>query len=458
MSVHLREHYGHSIPQLQFDALLDLCDRAMPGTEHKGEHCRFCGEVISLAEAQNHLGSHMETLALFVLPNNDDIEEEVASENSIQAELSDPESGTNDGKSEKSNLSIYAPESPKTSFSFFTDALPVDEMDIVSKFAAWSVEEEDESNVINVRGVTRHEESTTMTNVDTTGPPEENEAKSINTASQMHNNPSLTYDSQGTPPFVFRIEEIAEHPRITPRTTRESWRPPINPGWSYSLGTVSSDLYGYCDGDQISWLAQLPHGASVYKQYSTYYAEGLGFWILTGDGRYPPTDDDWHELRFDTYDDRGTSYLTNAGKLPTLHVQPAKGNGGWARMLLPEKYYSDRTATRDCPGGLTGELAIFLALIAFSTSRENLQGVLTYSFKDGRWNSHNWQAPRRSRQVIHKSYQDPDLFRNSQARGSRYSVLFEHNRFYAGGSLPLRVWYLWSPLFLNRRFYPVGKE
>jgi uncharacterized Zn-finger protein len=158
MSVHLREHYGHSIPQLQFDALLDLCDRAMPGTEHKGEHCRFCGEVISLDEAQDHLGSHMETLALFVLPNNDDVEEEVASENSIQAELSDPESGTNDGKSEKSRLSIYAPESPKISISSFTDVLPVEEMDIVSKFAAWSVEE-DERIPINVRGTTEHEES-----------------------------------------------------------------------------------------------------------------------------------------------------------------------------------------------------------------------------------------------------------------------------------------------------------
>jgi hypothetical protein len=152
MSMHLREHYGHSIPQLQFDALLNLCDRAMPGTEHKGEHCRFCGELISLDEAQDHLGSHMETLALFVLPNNDDVEEEVASGNSIQAELGGPESRTNDGKSEKGSLSIHASESPKTSISFFTDVLPVDEMDFLSKFAAWSVEK-DESNPISVRRI-----------------------------------------------------------------------------------------------------------------------------------------------------------------------------------------------------------------------------------------------------------------------------------------------------------------
>jgi hypothetical protein len=152
MSVHLREHYGHSIPQIQFDALLDLCDRAMTGTEHKGEHCRFCGEVISFDEAQDHFGSHMEMLALFVLPNNDDIEEEVASENSIQAEVSDSKSGTKDGKSEKSSLSISVSQSRKTNTPFFTDALPVDEMDLASKFAAWSVED-DERNPINVRRI-----------------------------------------------------------------------------------------------------------------------------------------------------------------------------------------------------------------------------------------------------------------------------------------------------------------
>jgi hypothetical protein len=410
MSVHLREHYGHSIPQIQFDALLDLCDRAVSGTEHKGEHCRFCGEVISLDEAQNHLGSHMETLALFVLPNNDDNEEEIASGNSIQAELSDAKSGTKDGKSEKSSLSISVSGSPKTNISFFTDALPVDEMDVVLKIAAWSVEE-DKRNPINIRGTTGQEESPAMTNVDTAGPPKEDQAKSINRASQIHQVPSSTYSSNGTPSFVFRIEEIFEHPRITPRTIRGSWRPPINPGWSYSLGSGSSNLYGYCDGHQISWLSQLPPGASVYKQYSTYYAEGSGFWILKGDARAPPPDDDWHKLRFDTYDNRGSSYLTNAGKLSTLHVQPLSQN--WAALLLPDIYHSRIPATRESPGGLTGELAIFLALIAFSTSRENVQGILPYTFSRGRWKTHDWQAPRKSRQVIHKSYQDPDLDRNS---------------------------------------------
>jgi hypothetical protein len=389
MSVHLREHYGHSIPQLQFDALLELCDRAVSGTEHKGEHCRFCGEVISLDEAQDHLGNHMEMLALFILPKNDDIEEEVAPENSIQAELSDSKSGTKYGKSEESSLSISAPEIPKSNIPSFTDALPVDEMDIVSKFAAWSVD------------------------VDTADPPKEDQAKSINRAFQIHHVPSSTYGSNGTPSFVFRIEEIAEHPGITPRTTRGSWRPPINPGWSYSLGTGLSNSYGYCDGHQISWLSQLPHGASVYKQYSTYYAEGSGFWILRGDGRAPPPDDDWHELRFDTYDNRGSSYLTNAGQLSTLHVQPVRSSLNWAALLFPEIYHSRTPATPECPGGLTGELPIFLALVAFTTSRENLQDVLPYTFKNGRWNTHTWQQPRRSRQVIHKSYQDPDLYRNS---------------------------------------------
>jgi hypothetical protein len=128
----------------------------------------------------------------------------------------------------------------------------------------------------------------------------------------------------------------------------------------------------------------------VYKQFSMYYAEGSGFWVLRGDGRTPPPDDDWHKLRFD--DNRGSSYLTNAGQLSTLHVQPSTGQ--WASQLLPDIYHSRTPATREQPGGLTGELPIFLGLMAFTTTRENLQGVLPYTFSGGRWTTHTWQAPR----------------------------------------------------------------
>jgi hypothetical protein len=387
MSVHLREHYGNSIPQLRFDALLDLCDRAMPDTEHKGEHCRFCGEVISLSEAQHHLGRHMETLALFVLSSNDDIEEEVVSGNPIQAESSDSESGTKDRISEKSSLGISATGSLKINIPFSTNPIFAARKENALAYATQSVE--------GIRRTIGPEESSAMTKVDTAGPPKEDQTKSINRASQIHHVPSSTYGSTRTPSFAFRIEEIAEHPHIAPRTTETgSWKPPLIPGGSYSLGTGTSNLYGCCNGHQISWLPRLPHGNRVYKQYSTYYAEGSGFWILKGDGRAPPPDEDWHKLRFDTHDNRGSSYLTNAGQLSTLHVQPYAG--GWAHMLLPDIYHSRTPATRECPGGLTGELPIFLALVAFTTTAENLQGVLPYTFSGGRWGVHNWQAPRRS--------------------------------------------------------------
>jgi hypothetical protein len=123
-----------------------------------------------------------------------------------------------------------------------------------------------------------------------------------------------------------------------------------------------------------------------------YYAEGSGFWVLKGDGRAPPSDDDWHKLRFDTYDSRGSSYLTNAGQLSTLHVQPYSEH--WAHLLLPDIYHSRTLATREQPGGLTGELPIFLGLMAFTTTQENLQGVLPYTFSGGRWITHNWQTTR----------------------------------------------------------------
>ena len=123
-----------------------------------------------------------------------------------------------------------------------------------------------------------------------------------------------------------------------------------------------------------------------------YYAEGTGFWVLRGDGRVPPDDDDWHKLRFDTYDGRGLSYLTNAGQLSTLYIQPNPPS--WANLLLPDIYHGRNPATPQRPGGLVGELPIFLGLMAFSTKRENLQGVLPYSFTGGSWTTHPWQAPR----------------------------------------------------------------
>jgi hypothetical protein len=191
---------------------------------------------------------------------------------------------------------------------------------------------------------------------------------------------------------VFRIEEIAEHPGMMPLSEGGLWKPPINPGWNYSLLSGVSNMFGLCNGHQINWITQPPRGIQEYKKYSMYYAEGLGFWVLRGDARSPQNGDVWHRLCFDNYDvNRGTSYLTNAGQHSTLRVQPPPYQQAWADMLLPDIYHSRNPAAPHCPGGLVGELPIFLGLMAFTVTRDNLAAVLPRTFTGGRWNVHAWQ-------------------------------------------------------------------
>jgi hypothetical protein len=162
-----------------------------------------------------------------------------------------------------------------------------------------------------------------------------------------------------------------------------------------------------------------------------YYSEGSGFWVLRGDGRAPPDDDDWHKLRFDTYDGRGLSYLTNAGQLSRLYVQPNPQD--WADLLLPDIYHSRIPATPQRPGGLVGELPIFLGLMAFTMTPEHLQGGLPYTFVDGYWRTHPWQAPRTHCPSLLRGMLITDGTRDPQAWHCSHGVHTKQARLNADG-------------------------
>ena len=325
----------------------------------------------------------MESLALFVLPNDDEAEEEFAWEDSINAELSGSESGAKEDNPENNSLELV------NDVTSSTEPLLIDEIDLELKFAAKPIDQ-DKQDLINVQSFAEYSDNPDLMDMETTSPKESKDLADSHSNPHLHH--GLTPSNARNPPsFMFRTEEIAEHPQITPRTERRSWRPPISPGWSYSLEAGISNIYGHCDGQKISWLSQLLPDTPVYKQYSIYYAEGTGFWVLKGDGRAPPKDEDWERLGFDTYGDRGLSYLTNAGQSSTLYIQPDPSD--WAYILLQDIYHSRTPATPQRPGGLIGELPIFLGLLAFSTTRENLQSVLQYMFVTGQWNTHPWQTP-----------------------------------------------------------------
>jgi hypothetical protein len=57
-------------------------------------------------------------------------------------------------------------------------------------------------------------------------------------------------------------------------------------------------------------------------------------------------------------------------------------------MLLPEIYHGPEWANEGY-GGLTGDLSIFLALVAFSMSPNRLATEIQNMVKDGEWTTHD---------------------------------------------------------------------
>lgn len=160
---------------------------------------------------------------------------------------------------------------------------------------------------------------------------------------------------------------------------------------NFTPGVGVSGKQWFCDMLQI-YEAQIPADAQLYKTFSVYYVGGVGFWVLNGDARRPPIDDDWHPLQFAYYNEDYSSYLTHAGQWQTLRLQPQDER--WADMLLPSTNHTHTRATGTRYGGLTGELPVFLALLAFSTCREYLPNVLPTTLSNGAWiSTHAWQMP-----------------------------------------------------------------
>jgi hypothetical protein len=196
------------------------------------------------------------------------------------------------------------------------------------------------------------------------------------------------------PSYIFQIDEIFEDLGGAPALYDNfgAWQPTSGPHASHNFipKVGASGRTWLCDGSQIYEVA-LPRNAQLYKTFSVYYASGAGFWVLNGDARNPPDADIFHRLQFNYHTQTPeSSFLTNAGQNNILCVQPQDNRA--ARMLLPDIYHTNATASSPQHGGIVGELPIFLALMAFTTSREYLPSVLPYMFAGGNWiTTHTWQ-------------------------------------------------------------------
>lgn len=144
-----------------------------------------------------------------------------------------------------------------------------------------------------------------------------------------------------------------------------------------------------CNGWQIKRLDdnKLLRHAKPYKTYSAYYRHGSGFQILRDNAVTNPREDEvWLPLSFEHDKTDYSSYLTNVGYEPSLHCH--RSDQKWMKMLLPDVYHGSWPVPAPY-GGLKGELAIFLALIAFSIPVDSLQNYLPAMFQSGKWQQYD---------------------------------------------------------------------
>ena len=161
------------------------------------------------------------------------------------------------------------------------------------------------------------------------------------------------------------------------------------PGKSISRFDGISKTLWSCDDNYMRRLSDSPRKIKLYSNASVYYAEGYGFWVSHEDpfgafGAY--LDGRWKPLTFEHNEIDYSSYLTNSGVSGRLRCQ--RPDQLWQRMLLPEIYHSPAIAKDPTHGGLSGDLPIFLALIALSMSREDLITNMGDMYRQGQWQVH----------------------------------------------------------------------
>lgn len=176
-------------------------------------------------------------------------------------------------------------------------------------------------------------------------------------------------------------------------------------------GGISGQFW-YCDGIFMRQVAHVPPDCVLFKMFSVYHHEGI-IWAAKGDAiarkigdgdddtQDEVTDDEeapggedegWHRLSFD-HDDEQTysSHITNAGQNTRLRTQ--RPDQTWPKMLLPESYHAPEASRTSAQytqyGGLTGELPLFLALIAFSVPPAHVEWVFKNCFQSAIWRAHS---------------------------------------------------------------------
>jgi hypothetical protein len=104
------------------------------------------------------------------------------------------------------------------------------------------------------------------------------------------------------------------------------------------------------------------------------------------DATNPGSGEAWNRLLFDHHEDTYESHLSSKGAHPTLKIHHPESR--WVPMLLPDIYHGP-AYPHEGYDGLTGDLSIFLALIAFSMSPHRLATEVPNMVEDGEWTTHD---------------------------------------------------------------------
>ncbi|KAL6359034.1 hypothetical protein LRP88_09232 [Fusarium phalaenopsidis] len=144
MPAHVREHYGESISPAPLGVILDLCNQQDDGMDGEKDQCLVCGEELSFQALQRHLATHMEDMALFVLPNTQEGQDVGGTNDSVQAGNLKSRGKLSDSKSQTSSLGFSAAGDHGQTPADFCKLLSGEEAGYNFKFVHWSVTDDPE--------------------------------------------------------------------------------------------------------------------------------------------------------------------------------------------------------------------------------------------------------------------------------------------------------------------------
>lgn len=145
MATHFRHNHSESISEGQIPIFLDICEQ--PIGLHEITACLLCPEESSLLRLQTHIAEHMEEIALFVLSNDVEDNEDAGSEKAAGF-LSHAAENTSQNPSSHSSLGFSPIDDntcPSQTSEAFARLLTMEEPSDAAKCLSWRLDAQNET-------------------------------------------------------------------------------------------------------------------------------------------------------------------------------------------------------------------------------------------------------------------------------------------------------------------------